>query len=273
MGINSGGPRRWMRFFCWLAISFFIGIHAAQANIVVRGLIINSSKTQKKKVPFKYYLPKEIKPNNIVDMGELELAFDPKENVYYVFKDFDVEPKATLSVDIELEDVWKIAQPDLDAVRTEKNKVMEILAKSDYYERGLYLANSIESKISEIENKQLVGNADPSAYIMDYRDNLLIFDLAKEDLAALKKLMTDAKVISPQLSWKLILSIVAFLGLLGAILFVVWQRQMKNLTDLGEERTVPESGQGRMQAGERRETQPEQPAGLSDIEERLKQKD
>ena len=247
----------------------------AEANIVVRALVVNPSPSLKKKVPFRSYLPKEIKPENVIDMGDLDIAFDPKEGAYYVFKDYELEPKETVAIEIELEDVWKIAGSEISSLRAEANKAAKVLANTDYYERATYLKNSIESKLNQIEHSQGVQNPSPGGYISDYRENLKLLEAVKSDLAAAKTLVAEAKNIAPMLTWKLIIAIVIFLGFLGIVFFIIWQRQIKSLAELSKDYAGPGEAPGPTptpEQGERRAAHEDRKSGISDIEERLKEK-
>ena len=250
----------------------FFGTAEAYANIVVRAAVVNTTST-KRKIPFKSYLPKEIKPENVVDMGDLQIAYDPKEGCYYVYKDYELEPKDSVLVEIEMEDVWKISEDEIKSIREEAGKVTKILDKTDYYERANYLKNSIESKLNQIEQSQKVINPNPGGYISDYRDNLKLLEAVKADLASAKTLVAEAKNIAPMLTWKLIIAVVGFLGFLGVIFFIVWQKQIKNLSELKEDYAgaeEPSKLAGQPEEGERRQVQEERKSGISDIEKRLK---
>jgi hypothetical protein len=258
-------------FSVFLFLSFLVEL--AEANIVVRALVVNPSATQKRKVPFKSYLPKEVKPENVVDAGDLEIAYDPKEGAYFVFKDYELEPKDTVTIEIELEDVWRIRQDELSSIREEAIKLTKILANTDYYERATYLKNSIESKLSQIEQTQRVTNPNPGGYISDYRENLKLLESVKADLASAKTLVAEAKNISPMLTWKLILAIIIFLGVLGLVFFIIWQKQIKMAAELSEDYGATEKSQNTAprEEGERREAREDKKSGISDIEDRLKE--
>ncbi|MFB3918788.1 hypothetical protein BU251_08365 [Candidatus Velamenicoccus archaeovorus] len=247
----------------------------AMANIVVRAAVVNPSETQSRKVPFKSYLPKEVKPENIVDMGDLNIAYDPKESAYYVYKDFDLAPRESVLVEIEMEDVWKIPAEELSSIRTEVDKVAKILENTDYRERAKYLKESILQKLDHIERTQTVVNSSPGGYISDYRENLKLLDEVKTDLQSAKTLMVEAKGFSPMLTWKLIVGVVAFLGILGLIFFVIWLRQIKTMSNLTEDFKAPSQDMQpeplAPEKGEQWQGEEEKKSDLSDIEQRLKQ--
>lgn len=253
---------------CWMV--------CAEASIVIRSLVVNPSSSQKRTVPFKSYLPKEVKPENIIDMGDLEAAYDPKEGTYYVFKDFVLEPKETVSIEIELEDVWKIAPEETASLREEAAQAAKILERTEYHDRASFLRNSIESKLNQIELTQKTANPNPGGYISDYRENIKLLESVKADLAAAKTLVAEAKKIAPMMTWKLIIAVVVFLGLLGLVFFIIWQRQIKSLAELAEDYAgpVPPRAGRRLrpqaEEGERRMAREEKKSELSDIEDRLK---
>lgn len=262
-------------FFCLLFSVFCFLSSDAFANIVLRAIVANPSKATKRTIPFRAVLPKEIKPENVVDTGDLELAYDPKEGAYYVFKEYELGPNEAVTIEIELEDVWKISSKETSSLREEANKLTKVLANTDYYERATYLKNSIESKLTQIEQTQSVVNPNPGGYISDYRENLKLLDSVKADLAAAKTLVAEAKNIAPMVTWKLIIAIVIFLGILGLIFFIIWQRQIKSLSKLTDEyeaSPLPSQGGSATEEGERRQAQEDKKLEISDIEERLKKK-
>jgi hypothetical protein len=251
---------------------FFFCASYAEANIVVRAVLVNPS-SQKRNIPFKSHLPKEVKPENVMDMGDLEIGYDPKEACYYVFKDYTLGPKESLTVEIELEDVWKISSGEITTLRGESAELIKILANTDYYERASYLKHSIESKLNQIELTQKKVNASPGGYISDFRENLKLIEAVKADLVAAKTLVAEAKSIAPALTWKLIIAIVVFLGVLGLVFFIIWQKQIKSLEfmdDLGPRSKKPNEP-APIQEGERRQAAEEQKPGDSDIEKRLEE--
>ena len=259
----------------FLLLAFFVFATAAEANIVIRSVIVNPSETTKRRVPFKTYLPKEVKPENVISMEDLDIAFDPVEGAYYVSKEYELGPKETVSVEVEMQDVWRIPQSEIDFYRGEARALVKALSNTDYVDRVNYLSSSIDSKLSQIEFRQKVSNPSPGGYISDYRENVRLLEAVKVDIAAAKALMNEAKGIAPMLTWKLILAIVGFLGLLGLIFFFVWQRQIKSLADSREDSDgAQESMGGRptKEREERRRAEEERKSGIGDIEQRLREK-
>jgi len=90
------------------------------------------------------------------------------------------------------------------------------------------LYNGIEKKLQEVEQMQNMSATSPSYKISNYRNSLSLLNSAKADLLAAKTLLSE---VSPKglakFTWKIILFIIIFLGLLGAGFFFIWQRQTK----------------------------------------------
>jgi len=263
---------RWHKTVCVILLLLFFAAEA-HANIVVRALIVNPSEEGERSVPFKTYLPKEIRPENVVDHGDLELTFDPAEGAYYVHKDYMLDPKETLQIEVELEDVWQVPQEEIDLYREEAKSLAKAMMKTDYYDRATYLQNSIETKLTQIEFRQRVINPNPGGYISEYRENVKLLESVKADLAAARSMTVEAKGIAPMLTWKLIMAVVIFLGVLGTIFFFVWQRQIKSLAELSEDYggiQEPSGAGPTPEQGEVREAREEKKSEIEDIEERLR---
>ena len=75
---------------------------------------------------------------------------------------------------------------------------------------------------------QDLSSASPGYKISNYRNSVSILNSAKADLLAAKTLLSE---VAPKgmtmLTWKIILFIIIFLGILGAGFFFIWQRQTK----------------------------------------------
>ena len=66
-----------MRGFKWLLailviLAFFVS--DVYASIVLKVLVVNPSETQKRTIPFKAYLPKEVKPEDIIAVSYTHLT-------------------------------------------------------------------------------------------------------------------------------------------------------------------------------------------------------
>ncbi len=209
-------------FFTALLLVFS---QAASASISLRVLVANPSKESKQKIPVKVLLPKEIKPEDILDAGDLEVGYDTGEGAYFVFGDVELGPGQTLDKEIELRDIWLIPEEEVTSIRSEADKLFEILKRTEYYERANYLKNSIAQRLDEIVESQKNTPANPEEHISNYRNNLTALNEVKTDLALAKNLLAKAGPLSAVKLWKIVLVVIIFLGLVGGSFYLIWVRQ------------------------------------------------
>jgi hypothetical protein len=223
------------RFFFSFFLSFFIFIHIAEANIVLKVIAANPSKGQVQKVPVKAYLPKEVKPEDIVDKGDLEIAYDTQQGSYYVYNEYEVRPGEFLEKDIEIRNIWIIPSAEIESLYAEAKKIADLLKNTEYAERSLFLNNSIEAKLKQITDNQNNPPPNPERLISDYRDNLKVLESVRADIVLGRGFLAQAKPggISGKMIWRMIIIIVIFLGLLGASFYFIWQKQLKVITGDG----------------------------------------
>lgn len=216
--------------FAFLFLFLFLYPAVSDANIILKLMSANPSKEQSQKVQIKAYLPKEAKPEHVIDRAELDIAYDTQQGSYYVYGEFELAPGETLEKDIELSDIWVISSSDIETVRSDADKLTGLLKNSEFAERAVFLKNNIDSKLSQIIENQKAAPANPERHISDYRDNLKILESAKADIALQRSLLSQLKPFPAVIVWKAIIAIMIFLGLLGGIFYVVWQKQVKAIT-------------------------------------------
>lgn len=216
-------------FFCLLFSVFCLlfSVTGAQAGITMRLMAVNPADSEQT-VSIKVYLPLEVKPEDVIYKGDLEVIYDTQQGSYYVYGEYPLKPKEVLEKEIELKDVWVIDPNQIAMVRQEAKEVLESFKKTNYLERAALLYNGIDKKLKEVEAMQDMSAASPGYKISNYRNGVSLLNSAKADLVAAKTLLSE---VSPKglaaFTWKIILFIIVFLGILGAGFFYVWQRQTK----------------------------------------------
>ncbi|MDP3042605.1 MAG: hypothetical protein Q8N62_07815 [Candidatus Omnitrophota bacterium] len=181
-----------------------------------------------KTVPIKVYLPLEVKPEDVLYKGDLEIAYDAQQGSYYVFGEYLLEPKEKLEKEIEIKDVWVIDPTQIAIMRQDAKAILDEFKKTDYYDRAKPLYDGVDNKLKEAEAMQDLSSVGPDYKISNYRNSLSLLNSAKADLVAAKTLLSE---VAPKglakFTWKIILFIVIFLGILGAGFFFIWQHQIK----------------------------------------------
>ena len=212
-----------------VAILFLAG--PAQASIVMKIMCANPSKTQSQKVAVKTYLPKETKPEDIVDKADLDVTYDTQQGSYFVHGEYDLKPGETLEKDVELKDIWVVSTSEIESLRLEALKLEKMLKNTEFNERVGFLGSSVESKLSQINDNQSNPPANPERHISDYRDNVKMLESAKADMLLMRSLLTQSKTLPTILIWRLIFAIVVFLGFLGITFYFIWHKQLKIISE------------------------------------------
>ncbi|MDD2752677.1 MAG: hypothetical protein PHN59_06055 [Candidatus Omnitrophica bacterium] len=200
-----------------------------EASIVLKLIAANPSKTQTQRVTIKSYLPKETKPEDILDKGDLEVTYDTQQGSYFVFGEYDLKPGETLEKDIELKDIWAIPTNEIESLRLEMIKLEKLLKATEFAERAEFLKSSIDGKLNQISDNQSNPPANPERHISDYRENLKILESAKADMTLVRGLLSQAKTFPTVMIWRMILAIVIFLGILGISFYFIWSKQLKTI--------------------------------------------
>ena len=127
--------------FLFLVFAFFV--KPLEASVVMKLIGINPSETRDRKVVLKAYLPEEIEPENVIDKVDMDLVYDTKEGMYYVFGEYTVPPGGNVEREVEIEDVWVIPAEEIENLRKETMKTAELLSRTEYRARALFLKESI----------------------------------------------------------------------------------------------------------------------------------
>ena len=246
--------KRWLM----LVICLLTFIPAANANIVLKLIAVNPSKDQTQKVPVKAYMPKETKVEDIVDKGDLDVAYDTQQGSYYVYGEYELKPGEVLEKDIEIRDVWVIPESEIESLRAEVRKTSELLKNTDFKDRATFLKDSVETKLNQIIERQKAPPANPEHHISQFRDNRTTLEDAKKDLALARTMLSQVKPLSTTIIWRLIVGIVIFLGILAGTFYIVWHKQLKTITQ-DNAFFVPKEDQGEDSASVRQEGGEKQP--------------
>jgi len=190
---------------------------------------LNPSKEQTQKVSVKAYLPKETKPENVLNKEDLEMAYDTQQGSYYIYGEFELKPGETLERDVELTDIWVIPNSEIETLRQEAAKLIGALKGTEFADRAAYLMNSVESKLNQISESQKSAPSNPERHISDYRENIKTLESAKADITLARSLLSQIKPFPTMMVWKLIGIILLFLGVMGGAFYLVWQRQVKTI--------------------------------------------
>ena len=222
----------------WL-VTFILGIilcvYAQEANcsIALKSVVVNPSRTKTQKATLKAYLPKEAKPEDILDLGDLKIDYDLEKGLYFVYKQFELKPGEGELRKVEIKDIWIIAESELTALSNKAKEIVEKLKDSEFFEDAVALMKQIEEKQADIIKTQNDAlDTIPQEHIAVYRLNVDKMDEIKANIAKLEKMFLEynlakgrAGKVSVKASWFVILSVIIALGVISFAFFFIWHQQ------------------------------------------------
>jgi hypothetical protein len=236
-----------------LALTLLAGLRVEAAverePVMLSVVAVNPSAEKTQTLPIRIDLPREVKPADVLDVGELTLEYDDDQQNYYVFKDLvALEPKQTLVFEVRVKDVWFVPQPELDSLRDYASLLMSRIKNTEYANTAKALTESIHSRLGEIAATQDDETLSRKARIGAYRHHLDVVAQVKEDLSRMEKLLTftggppvpelleqsslKSDAPSKTTTWMVIFLILIFIGLLGGQFFFTWSRRANVTRDL-----------------------------------------
>jgi len=237
-------------------------------SVILRVLIVNPSKSLSRTVPFKYYLPKEVRTPDIIDKGDLELGYDAQQGLYYVYKDLELKPSESRRLSLEIEDIWIIDEKEMKSLEEQAKKFYMILKDGPYAERAEYLMVKVNKDLKHIlELQTTTATVNPEEHISIYRENIKTLDLVKDNILELDRLASRAQRVSPVTTLRMIIMIAVFLAVLSLLFFVVWQTKLKEVGAPGTEE--PLEKKEKIIEAENRQAKEEKKVDIDEIKKRL----
>jgi hypothetical protein len=200
---------------------------SADASIVLKAAAVNPSPDTEKEVELKIPLPKEVQPEDVISLGDLEIDFDDQLNVYYVHRKFTVPPMGSIVREVEINDIWVIPNEELISIQEEAERLWIICKNSEFASQANFLKNNIDSGVNQILQSQKGLPLTPQEHISDYRKNIDRLEEIKADLENLEQVASQVKPISAKTIWQLILFVLGFLGIVAVVFIFIWRRYLK----------------------------------------------
>lgn len=181
-------------------------------SIIFKTLITNPSQKITQQVPVKYYLPKEIKRENILNIDkELTVNFDAEKDQYYVAGNFELKPSESRTLSIHIDDsVYAFNEQELGGIKKQAEELSQPLKNTSYFAQGATLKSDIDVSINKILSLQKAANT-PEEKIRAYREGDILLDATSEKMDKLKEIATSAGSVN---------TLFGFVG--GAQVLAVW---------------------------------------------------
>lgn len=163
-----------------------------EGSIVFKSLVTNPSKIISQKVSLKYYLPPEVKKENIIETDEgLTVNFDAEKNQYYVEGEFTLAAGETKTLSVKVADIWIISKDEVESLRQQAEELSRPLEKTSFFAQGITLKSDIDVSLNKILVLQ-EGKITPEEKIRAFREAQIELSSVKTKIDALKGLVTQA---------------------------------------------------------------------------------
>jgi len=163
-----------------------------EGSIIFRAVAINPSHTLTQKVNIKYYLPTELRKEQIIKYDpELKIDYDPVEDALYASGEITLVPNETRTFLVEVEDIWSFKQEEIDSLKTQVNELTTLLKNTGSFAQATSIKSDIVVTLDKILLRQNQA-VSPENRIQTYRESLLEMNGIEQKIISLKELVVKS---------------------------------------------------------------------------------
>ena len=164
-----------------------------EGSIVFKSLVTNPSLLISQTIPLKYYLPKEVKKEQIIKIDDdLTVTYDSEKDQYFVSGEFTLAPEETRTISITVdENVFMISPQEIESLRKQSEQLATPLKSTSFFAQGVTLQSDIEVSLNKILSLQ-ENSVTPESRIRSFRESQIELEGAKVKMEKLKELVAQA---------------------------------------------------------------------------------
>lgn len=163
-----------------------------EGSIVFKTLVTNPSKLISQEVAVKYYLPPEVKEEDVIDHdSEVEIKYDSEKGQLYAQGQLTIAAGSTKTIMVRVQDIWEITPTQIESVRTQVEELAKPLNKTSFFAQGVTLTSDINASMDKVVSLQEAA-VTPEQQIRAFREASIEMAAASEKLAKLQDLVTQA---------------------------------------------------------------------------------
>ena len=182
-----------------------------EGSVVFKTLATNPSRLISQKVKVNYYLPSEVKEEDIIETDPgLTVSYDAEKGQLKVEGEFTLAAGATRTFSIKVDDIWQITKEEVDSLRRQADELYKPLEKTSFFAQAVSLKSDINASLDTIISVQETA-VTPEQKIKAYREAVILKNSVEEKLDGLKGLVGQASAAG---------SLFGFVG--GAQTIAVW---------------------------------------------------
>ena len=207
-----------------------------EGSIILNVLVTNPSSTSRT-YQIKQYLPKEIKPDLVIDIDpNIKLEYDSTLDNYYISGEVLLKAHESKKFFVRAQDVFQISDEEISSLRKQAETLMEPLRNTNYFAQATISKSDIDPKLDFVTEAKKVVYPNIEDKISKFREQRATMDAVKSDVEVLKSLALQVSAaggivgkiggIQASVSWGIIAVIIFGFLLLAGILFAMWRSQV-----------------------------------------------
>jgi hypothetical protein len=163
-----------------------------EGSVVFKTLVTNPSTLIAQKVEVKYYLPPEVKEEDIISADEgLTVTYDAEKGQLLVSGEFNLAKGETRTFSVKVDDIFVVSSQDVESLRAQAEELAKPLDKTSYFAQGVSLKSDINASLDKILSLQEAA-VTPEQKIRAYREALIEKDAVIKKIDGLKELVNQA---------------------------------------------------------------------------------
>lgn len=163
-----------------------------EGSMVFKSLVTNPSTLIEQEVPLKYYLPPEVREEDVISVEDgLTLGYDAEADKYFVEGTFTLKPGETKTLSVKVDDIWVITDGEVESLRKQAEELAKPLNGTSYYAQGVTLTSDINVHLDKIVTLQETA-VTPEQQIRAYREAAIELEGVNEKMSKLQDLVTQA---------------------------------------------------------------------------------
>ena len=169
----------------------------SQAGIVTLRIRAANPTEMPKTVKIRSNLPSRISPDHVVNLGNLKIAFDVDNDVYYVYGEADLAPKEIKTFNVDMQDIWVLPVENIQQIRQQTGLLLEKVHGLTGYKELEYLGENIKKELDAISGAQaqssIESGATPMQHIRTYEENVQRLARAKRDVVKIENVVLASR--------------------------------------------------------------------------------
>ena len=176
---------------------FFMLTSSIFADKVVLKIRVGNPLPKAMPAEIKINLPAGIGTNEVINTDGLDLRYDVKNDIYYVYKKLELEAKqADIIYNVEFKDIWRIPEEKLDGLQKHIDGLLEKLKGNEQEKTAKELKDEVLKLLAMVkasqEDNSIKAGVETTRHIRAYDSNLVEMESVKKFVGRLENLVLSA---------------------------------------------------------------------------------